>query len=33
MYEVDNGTHSPVFANPAQYVAAKLKILNRDFYI
>lgn len=27
MYEVDNGTHSPVFRSPKQYIEAKLKIL------
>lgn len=33
MYEMENNTHCPVFKTPEQYVKAKLKILDRDFYI
>ena len=33
MYDDYITGHSPVFKNPKQYLEAKLKILNRDFYI
>jgi hypothetical protein len=32
-YDVENSCHCPVFKTPRQYVEAKLKILDRDFYI
>ena len=32
-YEIENTSHCPVFKTPEQYTKAKLKILDRDFYI